>query len=68
MQQAGISNQMSDLLKDSFQPFIDKFLDALDKKIDHNRERVAEKSWLTGFIRTKYINQAEVYQAFAMNL
>ncbi len=68
MQQAGISNQMSDLLKDSFQPFIDKFLDALDKKIDHNRERVAEKSWLTGFIRTKYINRAEVYQAFAMNL
>lgn len=66
MQHAGISNQMSDVLKDSFEPFINQFLDALDKKIDHNRERVAEKSWLTGFIRTEYINRGEVYQAFSM--
>lgn len=66
MQHAGISDQLSNVLKDSFQPFIDQFLDALDKKIDHNRERVAEKSWLTGFIRTSYINRNEVYQAFAM--
>lgn len=66
MQHAGISDQLSNVLKDSFQPFIDQFLDALDKKIDHNRERVAEKSWLTGFIRTAYINRNEVYQAFAM--
>lgn len=65
MKDAGISEQMSGLLKDSFQPFIDKFLDALDKKIDHNRERIAERSWLSGFLRTEYINRAEVYQAFA---
>lgn len=66
MEEANISNKLSDLLKDSFEPFIDKFLDALDKKIDYNRERVSKKSWLTGFIRTEYINRNEVYQAFAM--
>ena len=66
MEQADISNEMSRILKDSFEPFIDKFLDALNQKIDHNRERVAEKSWLSGFIRTEYINREEVYRAFAM--
>lgn len=66
MEKAGISNSMSDILKNSFEPFINKFLDALDKKIDYNRERVSKKSWLTGFIRTEYINRREVYKAFAM--
>lgn len=66
MAQAGISNQMSQVLKDSFEPFIDKFLDALDAKIDHNRKRVADKPWQAGLIRTEYINRNEVYRAFAM--
>ena len=66
MEQAGISDQMSQVLKDSFEPFIDKFLDALDTKIDHNRERVANKPWQAGLIRTEYINRNEVYRAFAM--
>ena len=57
---------MSDLLKYSFEPFIGKFLDALDQKIDHNRERVANKPWQAGLIRTEYINREEVYRAFAM--
>ena len=66
MERAGISDQLSNLLKDSFEPFMDQFLDALDAKIDHNRERVAEKPWQAGLIRTEYINREEVYQAFAM--
>lgn len=66
MEQAGISDKMSQILKDSFEPFINHFLDALDEKIDYNRERVAEKSWLSGFIRTEYINRKEVYQAFEL--
>ena len=66
MEQAGISDQMSQVLKDSFEPFIDKFLDALDAKIDHNRKRVADKPWQAGLIRTEYINRNEVYRAFAM--
>ena len=66
MEDAGVSDSMSRVVKDSFEPFIDKFLDALDEKIDHNRERVSEKSWLTGFIRTEYINRQEVWQVFGM--
>ena len=65
MEHAGISDRLSDLLKDSFEPFMDRFLDALDAKIDHNRERVAKKPWQAGMIRTEYINRDEVYRAFA---
>ena len=66
MEDAGISDRLSDLLKDAFEPFMDKFLDALDAKIDHNRERVANKPWQAGLIRTEYINREQVYRAFAM--
>lgn len=65
MEHAGISDRLSDLLKDSFRPFMDQFLDALDAKIAHNRERVANKPWQAGLIRTAYINRDEVYRAFA---
>ena len=65
MEHAGISDQLSALLKDSFKPFMDQFLDALDAKIDHNRERVANKPWQAGLIRTAHINRDEVYRAFA---
>lgn len=66
MQDEGISDKMSHILKDAFEPFMDKFMDALDAKIDHNRERVANKPWQAGLIRTEYINRSEVYRAFAM--
>lgn len=66
MEDAGISDQLSNLLKNTFEPFIDKFLDALDAKIDHNRERVSNKPWQAGLIRTQYINRDDVYRAFAM--
>lgn len=66
MKDAGINDQLSNLLKDTFKPFIDKFLDALDTKIDHNRERVSNKPWQAGLIRTQYINRDDAYRAFAM--
>ena len=57
---------LSDLLKNSFEPFIGKYLDALDAKIDRNRDRVAQKPWQAGLIRTEYINREDVYLAFSM--
>lgn len=66
LEKAGISTQLSDLLKNSFEPFIGKYLDALDAKIDHNRDRVAQKPWQAGLIRTEYINREDVYLAFSM--
>lgn len=59
-----ISDKLSDILKDSFEPFIEKFMDALDKKIDHNRELIAENPWQAGLIRTNYIDRESVYSAF----
>lgn len=61
---AGISDQLSDMLKNSFEPFIEKFMDALDEKIDQNRERVAMYPWQSGLIRTNYIDRNSVYDAF----
>ena len=66
LEKAGISTQLSDLLKNSFEPFIGKYLDALDAKIDHNRDRVAQNPWQAGLIRTEYINREDVYLAFSM--
>ena len=66
LEKAGISTQLSNLLKNSFEPFIGKYLDALDAKIDHNRDRVAQKPWQAGLIRTEYINREDVYLAFSM--
>lgn len=66
LEDAGISEGMSTLLKDSFVPFLDHYLDALDEKIDQNRARVASKPWQAGLIPTKYIHREEVYRAFAL--
>ena len=66
LEKAGISTQLSDLLKNSFEPFIGKYLDALDAKIDHNRDRVAQNPWQAGLIRTEYVNREDVYLAFSM--
>ena len=64
IENAGISNEMSNILKDSFEPFIEKFIDALDAKIDQNRDRVTERPWQADLIRTNYIDRESVYAAF----
>ena len=64
IENAGISNEMSNILKDSFEPFIEKFIDALDAKIDQNRDRVTECPWQADLIRTNYIDRESVYAAF----
>lgn len=61
---ARISDKLSDMIKNSFKPFIEKFIDALDAKIDQNRERVAMRLWQSGLIRTNYIDRNSVYDAF----
>lgn len=63
---AGVGDRRSALLKGAFKPFLDKFLDALDANIDHNRERVSGKLWQDGLIRIEDINREEVDWAFAM--
>lgn len=61
---AGISNELSNMLKDSFEPFIEKFMNVLDAKIEQNRDRVTARPWQADLIRTNYINRESVSAAF----
>lgn len=43
---------------------MDRLMDSLDALIDGNRGWVAEKPWMSGTIRTDYIDRESVYQSF----
>jgi len=57
---------MQDMLTDSFEPFIDKLILSIDRKITANRERLRKSPHLaaTGNYRTSFINRQEVLKAF----
>lgn len=61
---AGISEKLSNMLTSAFSPFMDRLMDSLDALIDGNRGWVAEKPWMSGTIRTDYIDRESVYQSF----
>ena len=61
---AGISEKLSNMLNSSFDPFMDRLMDSLDELIDQNRGWVAEKPWMSGTIRTNYIDRESVYHSF----
>ncbi len=61
---AGISEKLSNMLHSSFDPFMDRLMDSLDALIDSNRGWVAEKPWMSGTIRTSYIDRRSVYRSF----
>ena len=63
-EKAGISEKLSNMLTSAFDPFMDKLMDSLDTLIDGNRGWVADKPWLSGMIRTDYIDRESVYNAF----
>lgn len=61
---AGISEKLSNMLHSSFAPFMDRLMDSLDALIDRNRGWVTEKPWMSGTIRTNYIDRESVYHSF----
>ena len=61
---AGISEKLSNMLNSSFDPFMDRLMDSLDALIDQNRGWVTEKPWMSGTIRTNYIDRESVYRSF----
>ena len=61
---AGISEKLSNMLNSSFDPFVDRLMDSLDALIDSNRKWAAEKPWMSGTIRTDYIDRESVYHSF----
>ena len=61
---AGISEKLSNMLNSSFDPFVDRLMDSLDALIDSNRKWAAEKPWMSGTIRTDYIDRESVFHSF----
>ena len=63
---AGLTKPMQDMLTDSFEPFIDKLILSIDRKITANREQLRKAPHLaaTGNYRTSFINRQEVLKAF----
>jgi hypothetical protein len=61
---AGISEKLSNMLNSSFDPFMDRLMDSLDALIDSNRKWAAEKPWMSGTIRTDYIDRESVFHSF----
>ena len=64
VEKAGISEKLSNLLTSAFNPFMDRLMDTLDTLIDGNRGWVAADPWMSGTIRTDYIDRESVYGAF----
>lgn len=62
--QAEISDKMGDMMKNIFKPFMDKLMDELDQRIDVQKNVVANNSWMSGTVRTDYINRNMVYNAY----
>ena len=61
---AGISEKLSNMLTSAFHPFMDRLMDSLDALIDSNRGWAAEKPWMSGTIRTSYMDRESVYRSF----
>ena len=61
---SGSSDKINKLVQDTFEPFIDKFIDKINQRIDKQKEVVAQDRWMIGFVRTDYIDKNTVYKAF----
>ena len=61
---AGVSEKLSNMLASAFRPFMDRLMDSLDAVIDGNRGWAAGKPWMSGTIRTDYIDRESVYASF----
>lgn len=63
-EKAGVSEKMSNMLISAFSPFMDQLMDSMDALIAGNRGWVADKPWMSGMIRTDYIDRESAFNAF----
>ena len=45
---AGVSDKLAGIIQNTFRPFMEKFMDALDGQIDKNLAMVENKPWMGG--------------------
>lgn len=60
--ESDLSVRMEKLVGKVFRPYMDKFMDELDKGIDRQREMVKENPWMS--YRTEYIDRNSVYNSY----
>ncbi|ODR41698.1 hypothetical protein BEI60_04800 [Eisenbergiella tayi] len=59
-----MSNMLAGIIQNTFRPFMEKFMDALDGQIDKNLAIVENKPWMGGVLRLDYINRNAVYRMY----
>lgn len=64
IESADISSKLADMLHKTYEPFMEKFMDALDQTLDENQALVNEKPWICGLVRTSHINRNLVYASY----
>ena len=64
IESADISSKLADMLHKTYEPFMEKFMDALDQTLDKNQALVNEKPWICGLVRTSHINRNLVYASY----
>lgn len=64
IESADISSKLADMLHKTYEPFMEKFMDALDQTLDENQALVNEKPWIWGLVRTSHINRNLVYASY----
>lgn len=61
---ANINEKIRNMTNSTFRPYIDKFMDELDKVIDRRQEMVNENPWMSQLIRTNHIDRNRVYSSY----
>lgn len=65
---ADISDQLAEMLHHVWEPFMEKFMDALDRSLDENKALVKKKPWISGLIRTAHIDRKQVYASYQSSI
>lgn len=65
---ADISDKLSDMLYTVFEPFMEKFIDALDHVIDEQKTMVNKRPWMRGLVREGCIDRNHVYAFYQYSL
>lgn len=61
---SGVGSRTADLINNTFESFMNKFMDALDHRIDKNQNMVNKNPWMQGTIRTTHIDRSSVFRSF----
>lgn len=65
---ADIGDKLSDMLYTVFEPFMEKFMDALDHVIDEQKTMANKRPWMRGLVREGCIDRNHVYAFYQYSI